>query len=127
MTNLNADRPADDSDPITSALPVLMENRGRFLAFLTKRIGQAEIAEEILQHALIKIIERDPLIADDRVSAWFYRVLSNAIADYYRRQAAESRALNGWRASQAEMADDDDLQQTVCACMGDLIPTLKPE
>jgi RNA polymerase sigma factor (sigma-70 family) len=127
MTNVNAERRMDHSEATSSILPVLLEHHGRFLAFLTSRVGHLQTAEEILQTALARIIERDPLIDLESVSAWFYRVLRNAIADYYRRQAAESRALDAWRTEQAELEDDDDLQRTVCACVGDLIPRLKPE
>jgi RNA polymerase sigma factor (sigma-70 family) len=126
MTNVNAERPMDDP-AATSVLPVLLEHHSRFLAFLTSRVGHIHTAEEILQTALARIIERDPLVDQENVSAWFYRVLRNAIADYYRRQAAESRALDAWRTEQAGLEDDDNLQRTVCACMGDLIPRLKPE
>ena len=32
-----------------------------------------------------------------------------------------------WRTDQTGLKDDDDLQRTVCACLGELIPRLKPE
>lgn len=127
MTNVNAERPGDNPEATSPALPVLLEHHGRFLAFLTSRVGHIQTAEEILQTALARIIERDPLIDEENVSGWFYRVLRNAIADYYRRQAAESRALDVWRTEQTGLKDDDDLQRTVCACLGELIPRLKPE
>jgi RNA polymerase sigma factor (sigma-70 family) len=127
MTKVDAERPGDKCETKSPALPVLLEHHARFLAFLTSRVGHIQTAEEILQTALARIIERDPLVDEENVTAWFYRVLRNAIADYYRRQAAESRALEAWRFEQSGLEDDEDLQRTVCACVGDLIPRLKPE
>jgi RNA polymerase sigma-70 factor (ECF subfamily) len=127
MTKVDAERPGDNPEATSPALPVLLEHHARFLAFLTSRVGHIQTAEEILQTALARIIERDPLVDEENVSAWFYRVLRNAIADYYRRQAAESRALDAWRTEQTGLKDDDDLQRTACACLGELIPRLKPE
>jgi len=127
MTKVDAERPGDNPEATSPALPVLLEHHARFLAFLTSRVGHIQTAEEILQTALARIIERDSLVDEENVSAWFYRVLRNSIADYYRRQAAESRALDAWRTDQTGLEDDDDLQRTVCACLGELIPRLKPE
>jgi RNA polymerase sigma factor (sigma-70 family) len=127
MTKVDAERPGDKCETTSPALPVLLEHHARFLAFLTSRVGHIQTAEEILQTALARIIERNPLVDEENVSAWFYRILRNAIADYYRRQAAESRALDAWRTEQTGLKDDDDLQRTVCACLGELIPRLKPE
>lgn len=127
MTKVDAERLGDNPEATSPALPVLLEHHARFLAFLTSKVGHIQTAEEILQTALARIIEHDPLVDEENVSAWFYRVLRNAIADYYRRQAAESRALDAWRTEQTGLKDDADLQRTVCACLGELIPRLKPE
>jgi RNA polymerase sigma factor (sigma-70 family) len=127
MTNLNVGRTEDDARESPSVLSVLVENHGRFLAFLNRRVRHSHDAEEILQATLAKLVERDPLVAAETVTAWFYRVLHNAVADFYRRQAAASRALDRWQEGQARITDDDDLQRTVCTCVGELISTLKPE
>jgi RNA polymerase sigma factor (sigma-70 family) len=127
MTNLNVGRTEDDSHESPSMLSVLVENHGRFLAFLNRRVRNSHDAEEILQAALARLVERDPLVAEETVTAWFYRVLHNAVADFYRRQAAASKALDRWQEDHVRVTDDDDLKRTVCACVGELIPTLKPE
>jgi RNA polymerase sigma factor (sigma-70 family) len=60
--------------------------------------------------------------------AWFYRVLRNAITDYFRRQESRGRAVDRF-AAQAEITEslDQELEAVVCACVLSLVETLKPE
>ncbi len=114
----------------TSVLPVLVENHRRFLAFLERRVGSTETAEDLLQDAFVRALERGGTIRDDESAvAWFYRVLRNALADHYRRQASEQRAMT-WVASTAPEATPDpdaELESVVCQCVVELLDTLKPE
>ena len=111
-------------------MPILVENHQRFLAFLERRVGSRETAEDLLQDGFVRALERASTIRDDEsVVAWFYRVLRNALVDHYRRGASETRAL----ASVARDADqeapgaDDELEALLCHCVMDLLGTLKPD
>ncbi len=86
-------------------------------------------AEEILQAAFVKGVEKiDTLRAEERVVAWFYRLLRNAIIDHYRHVAAERRALEAQRAGAVDDGGfDEELNRAVCRCVDDLLETLKPE
>jgi RNA polymerase sigma-70 factor (ECF subfamily) len=111
-------------------LDVLVANHRRFLAFLEKRTGSREDAEEILQSAFVRAIEKGGTIRDgESVVAWFYRLLRNAIADHWRRRATERRAveLHARDAKEADDAPDPALERVVCACVKELVPLLKPE
>jgi RNA polymerase sigma-70 factor (ECF subfamily) len=104
----------------------LVENHDRFLRFLQPRVGSREAAEDILQAAFVKTLERGEQIREEESAiAWFYRLLRNAIADHYRRHAIEVRA----KPSKAAVvpAEDPKLEKTVCQCVKDIIPTLKSE
>ncbi|HET7768448.1 MAG TPA: sigma factor, partial [Chloroflexota bacterium] len=69
----------------------LLAARERFLAFVRSRISDPDLAEDILQESLLKAVRAAPAVDDDqRLAAWFYRVLQNAIVDAYRRRAAET-------------------------------------
>jgi RNA polymerase sigma factor (sigma-70 family) len=108
---------------------VLVDNHRRFLQFLERRVGSREVAEDILQDAFVKSLDRVEQLPEDAVIAWFYRVLRNAIIDHYRRGGAEQRAL-AYVAGTTEDSvapDDADLYQAVCACVAGLVDTLKPE
>jgi RNA polymerase sigma factor (sigma-70 family) len=108
---------------------ILVENHRRFQAFLQPRVRSVEDADEILQAAFMRAAEKADSIRDEeRVVAWFYRLLRNAIIDYYRRKNAEQKAIE--KLSQLaidEAVADPELERVVCECIHDLIPTLKPE
>jgi len=62
----------------------LAEQHGRFLQFLRNRVGDAAAAEDILQAAYLRAIERGAQLRKSESSvAWFYRILRNAVADHY--------------------------------------------
>jgi RNA polymerase sigma-70 factor (ECF subfamily) len=109
-------------------LEALVGNHQRFLAFLERRVGSRETAEDILQDGFVRALERaDSLRAEESAVAWFYRLLRNALVDYYRRRTTEDRALAA-AATEAQEADPDlELRETICACVRDLVETLKPE
>jgi RNA polymerase sigma factor (sigma-70 family) len=112
-----------------TTINVLVENHRRFLQFLERRVGSREVAEDILQDAFVKSLDRADLLPEAAVIPWFYRVLRNAIIDHYRRGGAEERALAYVAGTVEESAapDDEALYQAVCACVGGLVDTLKPE
>src|SRR5436190_6310187 len=75
---------ADDGGGGTSAvspavLRILVENHARFLAFLERRVGSRDAAQEILQEAFVRSLSRGGSLRDDESAvAWFYRLLRNA-------------------------------------------------
>lgn len=108
---------------------VLVANHRRFLAFLERRVGSREAAEDILQDAFVRGIAGAGALRDeDSVVAWFYRLLRNALIDHWRRRAAEGRAIEraALLAEESVAGVDAELESTVCACAGDLVGTLKP-
>ena len=108
---------------------VLIENQARFLRFLTQRVGDRHTAEEILQAALVRSLDRGETLRDNEsVMAWFYRVLRNALVDHHRKSAAERRALHGAAAEAVSVVDPDDaLKAQSCACVVGMLDSLKPE
>lgn len=117
------------NEATSSAVLALVESHRRFLAFLEKRTGSRDEAEEILQAAFVKGIERVGEIRDEeRAVAWFYRLLRNSLADYWRERAAERR---GEEALARELADAvqpaPEIASQLCHCFEPLLPALKPE
>lgn len=110
-----------------AAAQILIESRGRFLAFLLQRVGDRAAAEEILQEAFVRGIERGgSLRSEESAVAWFYRLLRNALADHQRRQGIARQTIQP-HPTEPEADPDVELGRVVCACIHDLIPTLKPE
>lgn len=107
----------------------LLASRERFLAFLRKRVDSAETAEDILQSAFARGIERGGDLRDDESAvAWFYRVLRHAVIDHYRTTAAQTR-LHERVAREIETVEipEGDLRNEVCGCLRPALQELKPE
>src|SRR4051812_4380887 len=69
------------------AIAQLVGGHREFLAFLMRRVESKEAAEDILQTAFTKGLERGAEVEDEKVVAWFYRVLRNSIIDHYRKRS----------------------------------------
>jgi RNA polymerase sigma-70 factor (ECF subfamily) len=114
----------------TDAVESLAENHRRFLAFLERRVGSRETAEDLLQDAFVKGLAKvRDLRNGESATAWFYRLLRNALVDHYRRRGAEERALERMAAETRDGAAslDAELMEAACSCVGRLVGTLKPE
>jgi RNA polymerase sigma-70 factor (ECF subfamily) len=105
---------------------VLVENHRGFLRFLEGRVGTRQDAEEILQAAFVRAWERGGAIEDEESAvAWFYRLLRNAVIDHYRHQDVQRRALEREARDPPEPpAFDPAMEQLVCQCIHDLLPTI---
>lgn len=107
---------------------VLVENHRAFLGFLEKRVGSRAIAEDILQDAFVKSMDKVSALRDqEAIVPWFYRLLRNAAVDYQRRRGAAGKAL-------AAFAEELEIEQSgtethgaVCACVAKLAATLEPK
>lgn len=108
----------------------LVESHARFLAFLERRVSSRAVAEEILQDAFVRALDRGHTLREDEsATAWFYRTLRNAIVDHHRRRDAEARATERAAleaAPSTSSAPDEELEATVCGCMHALLDTLEP-
>lgn len=115
------------AEPSPEVARVLVENHRAFLGFLEKRVGSREIAEDILQDAFTRGLDRADTIRDEESAlAWFHRTLRNAVIDHYRRTDARKRSLEAL-AAELEVASDPELQEVACRCVLALADTLKPE
>jgi len=109
-------------------LAVLVQNRRAFLSFLENRIGRTGAAEDVLQDAFARSLDKVPLADDESVVAWFYKALRNAVIDHYRRNGTAERALATLaRELEEEVEPDLDDRNAVCRCVTRLSETLKPE
>jgi RNA polymerase sigma factor (sigma-70 family) len=106
----------------------LLARRSRFLAFVARRVDDRALAEDILQAAYIRALERtDSLRDDESARAWFFAVLRNAIIDHYRRRRTESSALERWTQELAQVATTSrETHDLVCHCIGYVLPSLRP-
>lgn len=110
------------------AIAQLVNGHREFLAFLERRVESREVAEDILQEAFARGLERGSDVDDEKVVAWFYRVLRNAVIDHYRARSSSERAAEAWaREFPDRLEADADTREAVCRCVSGLMDSLKPE
>jgi RNA polymerase sigma factor (sigma-70 family) len=122
-------RPERPAAEPPAPIAMLLENHRVFLRYLERRVGDRELAEDVLQDAFVKLMDRPDLAPrDEGIVPWFYRTLRNAAVDRFRRRDAAGRALEAFaRELQAHEAPEAGIQAEICACIGRLATTLKPE
>lgn len=111
------------------AVEILLENHRAFLSFLERRVGDRALAEDILQDAFTRNLDKIKGVSEEAVIPWFYRTLRNAAIDQYRRRGAANRALEAFAKELAthETAPPGEMSAEICACVRRLARTLKPE
>lgn len=117
----------ESTDDRTRVANVLVENHRAFLRFLERRVGDRALAEDLLQDAFTRNLDRLSDLPDEGLVAWFYRVLRNAAIDRHRRKGAEERGLAAFTQELVDTAHPaGDVYREICACVGRLASTLKP-
>lgn len=110
------------------AIAQLVKGHREFLAFLERRVESRAVAEDILQTAFARGLERGGDVKDEKVVAWFYRVLRNAVIDHYRQRSSIARAMETWGREFPDVQEPEaELRQEICQCVSGLLETLKPE
>jgi RNA polymerase sigma-70 factor (ECF subfamily) len=108
--------------------PAILAERERFRAFLARRVGSREVAEDLLQAAYAKAIERAGELRDEEAAvAWFFRILRSAVVERARREAAGARALEKLASEMAAADRAEEGPRTVCGCVQGVLGALKPE
>lgn len=106
----------------------LVENHKVFLRFLESRVGDRALAEDILQEAFVKGLGNAASLPEgSSATAWFYRVLRNAVIDAARRRSASQRRLVEFAAELEAYEEQPETKQQVCQCVSRLVGTLKPD
>jgi RNA polymerase sigma factor (sigma-70 family) len=111
-------------------LDELVRQRDAFVRFVRPKVESEAAAEEVVQAAFLRGVEHAHDLRDgESATAWFYRILRNAIVDHYRRRDAAGRALERLAIEMPETLGDAPLdeQAKVCGCVRALAATLKPE
>lgn len=101
----------------------------RLRAHLVRRLGNAADAEDVLQGAILRAIDKAEHLRDqDAVHGWLSRIIASAIADHQRRQASRRRnetALLLQRQDPDPIGDD--VEAAACECVHVILPAIKAE
>jgi len=115
------------SPPAEAGLDALMANRRAFVSYVERRVGDRALAEELVQDAFVRGLDRGGELRDP-VVGWFYRVLHNAAVDHLRRRAVANRRLERFAAELATREGDAaEAVRVACGCVATLAGTLKAE
>lgn len=124
---MNHDEPVEkalSSDVIAE----LVRHHRELLRFVERRVGSKAEAEDILQDAFVRGVQQADTVRDAGASsAWFYRMLRNAIIDRFRKRGATDRAYEAFARELEEETPAPDTRDQVCSCVRALARTLKPE
>ncbi len=110
----------------------LLDQHPAFRTFLRKRVDNDAVVEDLLQQSFLKALEQaHTLKKRESVVSWFYRILRNAVTDYYRSQSADHRKTEGLRQSLVATDEDkmpsiDDLRPSICSCVDLVLKELRP-
>jgi RNA polymerase sigma factor (sigma-70 family) len=104
-------------------VPLLADERMRFVRLARRRLPSEADAEDIVQRAMMRATERAGSLEDPaRVRPWFGRILRRGIADFYRSRRPEGRPDSDEEAP----TDTPDARGRVCACSLRLLDALPP-
>ncbi|MBN9688648.1 MAG: RNA polymerase sigma factor [Verrucomicrobia bacterium] len=109
---------------MAKAEDALIENLNAFVAFTRKRVGDPELAADLVQDSLLKALKsaETPLDGEGAVT-WFYRILRHSIIDLYRRRNVGNRALERLQSELPEQPDAA-AERVLCQCVKRLLPGL---
>jgi RNA polymerase sigma-70 factor (ECF subfamily) len=118
------------SSPVTGdALECLLARRDDFLRFVEKRVDSRATAEDILQSAFVRGIEKESTLRDEESAvAWFYRLLRNAVIDHYRSAGSAGRLFEQWPEGLDVSGEPVEfVRDEICHCVRHMLEELKPE
>lgn len=112
-------------EPLVRALA---RRQDEFRGFLERRLGDRALADDILQDAFVRSIDKlEDLRDPDAAVSWFYRMLRNAVIDHHRRRGTARRALEAFAAELDTIDPAGEAHHHVCRCVSHLVDELKPE
>ena len=92
------------------------------------RVGSWADAEDLVQSALLKALQRAADLRDqDKLVAWFARILETSLADHWRRRAAVTRMRSRLEREDEEPGRAPDLRWLTCRCLEAALAMVRPE
>ncbi len=102
----------------------LIANLNAFIGFARARVGDPELAADLVQDSLLKALKSADKPADNEGAVvWFYRILRHSIIDLYRRRDVRERALKRLESELAENPSTEDTR-LICQCFKSLLLAL---
>jgi RNA polymerase sigma-70 factor (ECF subfamily) len=95
------------------------------LSFIRRRVGVADLAEDILQDVFVKAHSRlDTLANADRIQSWLYQIARNTIIDYHRARKSVEPLPDEIDQQPVQNQSHDDEWRELGTCVLPMIKTL---
>lgn len=109
-------------------LVAIARAQARVVRALTARLGSRAEAEDVIQSALLRALDRAGDLRDrSKVEPWFRRILHAALVGHERRRAADSRARSRiGRALHFGGPGDTELHWETCQCLEAALEAVRP-
>ena len=104
------------------------ETLDRLRAFVTKRVGDREVAADITQDVIVRSIASGALERVDNPAAWLYRSARNAVIDHYRTRHLHDPLDDHDRRPDPDTPHDvpNDATRELSRCLQPLLEHLAP-
>jgi RNA polymerase sigma-70 factor (ECF subfamily) len=103
----------------------------RLHAFLARRVESPEVADDLTQDVLLRLLQHQDGSVVDHPTAWLYRVARNVLIDHYRSRGSQRRRHGGDPSVAATVlaeepfADDPQAaQRELAGCLRSLVDQL---
>lgn len=110
------------------SLELLTADSDSYIRYISKRIKDHNLAEDYFHDALLKaVISEDGPRDQEKLRAWFYRILRNVIIDSYRKEASQQKGIESIL-SEAELSLMEKSVDGICCDLeGFFLKLIKPE
>jgi len=113
---------------VREGLAAIARGQATLVRRLALRIGSRADAQDLVQSALLRALERAGDLRDqDKLVPWFRRILETSLADDRRRRAAELRMRSRLGRDVEEPGQASDLRWLTCRCLEAALTTVRPE
>ena len=108
------------------SLQQLTDDSESYIRYVAKRIKDHNLAEDYFHDALLKAVtSQDGPQEQEKLRAWFYRILRNVIIDSYRKDASIQKGMTVMKVEQD--LGEDVVDGICCDLEGFFLKLIKPE
>jgi RNA polymerase sigma-70 factor, ECF subfamily len=106
--------------------PLTAEFLTRLLAFVRRRVGRDEDADDVVQDVLAKLVTKGEAVPDEAVHAWLFTVARRAVIDRFRTRK-EFAEMSAEAAAPGFGPDDGTAAAELARCLDPMLAGLRDE